>query len=42
VALAAEAAAAVADGPGTFAIRWLDALDAVDGDVLARADLRTA
>jgi hydroxyethylthiazole kinase len=42
VALAAEAAAALADGPGTFAIRWLDALDAVDGDSLARADLRTA
>jgi hydroxyethylthiazole kinase len=42
VALAAEAAAAVADGPGTFAVRWLDALDAVDGDALTRADLRTA
>ncbi|HEV7870434.1 MAG TPA: hydroxyethylthiazole kinase [Modestobacter sp.] len=42
VALAAEAAAEVADGPGTFAARWIDALDAVDGDALARADLRTA
>jgi hydroxyethylthiazole kinase len=42
VALAAEAAARVADGPGTFAIRWLDALDALDPDALLRADLRTA
>jgi hydroxyethylthiazole kinase len=42
VALAAEAAAELADGPGTFAVRWLDALDAVDGDVLSRANLRTA
>jgi hydroxyethylthiazole kinase len=40
VAVAAEAAAQVADGPGTFAVRWLDALDAVDGDVLARVELR--
>jgi hydroxyethylthiazole kinase len=39
VALAAEAAAERADGPGTFAIRWLDALDAVDGDALRRAQL---
>ena len=39
VALAAEAAARVADGPGTFAVRWLDALDAVDGDALVRAQL---
>jgi hydroxyethylthiazole kinase len=41
VALAAEAAAALCDGPGTFAVRWLDALDAVDADALTRADLRT-
>ncbi|TFV67898.1 UNVERIFIED_ORG: hydroxyethylthiazole kinase [Bacillus sp. AZ43] len=40
VALAAEIAADVADGPGTFAPAWLDALDAVDGDSLARADVR--
>ena len=40
VAVAAEAAAQVADGPGTFAVRWLDALDAVDGDVLGRVELR--
>lgn len=40
VALAAEQAAAVAGGPGTFAAAWLDALDAVDGDRLAAADLR--
>jgi hydroxyethylthiazole kinase len=39
VALAAEAATEVADGPGTFAIRWLDALAAVDGDALVRAQL---
>ncbi|WP_369140161.1 hydroxyethylthiazole kinase [Modestobacter versicolor] len=39
VALAAEAAALVADGPGTFAVRWLDALDAVDGEALLRAQL---
>jgi hydroxyethylthiazole kinase len=42
VALAAEAAAAVARGPGSFAPAWLDALDAVDGTTLARADLREA
>jgi hydroxyethylthiazole kinase len=42
VALAAEAAAERADGPGTFAIRWLDALDAVDPDALTRADVRTS
>jgi len=41
VALAAEAAAATAAGPGTFAALWLDALDAVDGEALARADLRS-
>jgi len=41
VALAAEAAAALAAGPGTFAALWLDALDAVDGEALARADVRT-
>ena len=40
VAVAAEAAAQIADGPGTFAVRWLDALDAVDGDVLGRVELR--
>jgi hydroxyethylthiazole kinase len=39
VALAAEAAAATAAGPGTFAALWLDALDAVDGDALARAQV---
>ena len=39
VALAAEAAAVLADGPGTFAVRWLDALDAVDGEALTRAQL---
>jgi hydroxyethylthiazole kinase len=42
VALAAERAAATAAGPGTFAALWLDALDAVDGDTLATADVRTA
>ena len=40
VALAAEQAAAVASGPGTFAAAWLDALDAVDGARLATADVR--
>ncbi|MGY1704191.1 hydroxyethylthiazole kinase [Geodermatophilus sp. SYSU D00697] len=40
VALAAEVAADVADGPGTFAPTWLDALDALDGDSLAGADVR--
>ncbi|WP_092863363.1 hydroxyethylthiazole kinase [Quadrisphaera sp. DSM 44207] len=39
VALAAERAAAVCGGPGTFAAAWLDALDAVDGAQLAAADL---
>jgi hydroxyethylthiazole kinase len=39
VALAAEAAAELAEGPGTFAIRWLDALDAVHGEALLRAQL---
>jgi hydroxyethylthiazole kinase len=42
VALAAERAAATAGGPGTFAAAWLDALDAVDGEMLATADLRVA
>jgi hydroxyethylthiazole kinase-like sugar kinase family protein len=42
VALAAEIAADLADGPGTFAAQWLDALDALDGDALTRADLRDA
>ncbi|WP_222266637.1 hydroxyethylthiazole kinase [Modestobacter marinus] len=41
VALAAEIAADLADGPGTFPAQWLDALDALDDDALARADLRT-
>jgi hydroxyethylthiazole kinase len=41
VALAAEVAADLADGPGTFAAQWLDALDALDGDAIARADLRS-
>jgi hydroxyethylthiazole kinase len=40
VALAAERAAVTAAGPGTFAAAWLDALDAVDGDTLAKADVR--
>jgi hydroxyethylthiazole kinase len=40
VALAAEVAADLADGPGTFAAQWLDALDALDGAALARADVR--
>ena len=42
VALAAELAAATAAGPGTFAAQWLDALDAVDGEALSLADIRTA
>ncbi|NIZ89638.1 hydroxyethylthiazole kinase [Kineococcus rubinsiae] len=37
VALAGERAAAVAAGPGSFAIAWIDALDAVDGAALAAA-----
>ena len=41
VALAAERAAAVAGGPGTFAAAWLDALDAVDGEALRTADVRS-
>jgi hydroxyethylthiazole kinase len=41
VALAAERAATAAGGPGTFAALWLDALDAVDADALAGADVRT-
>jgi hydroxyethylthiazole kinase len=40
VALAAEIAADLADGPGTFTAQWLDALDALDGDALATADVR--
>jgi hydroxyethylthiazole kinase len=40
VALAAEIAADVADGPGTFAPAWLDALDALDGESLTQADVR--
>ena len=39
VAVAAERAAARAEGPGTFAVHWLDALDAVDADALARAQV---
>ena len=39
VALAAEAAAERAGGPGTFAALWLDALDAVDGEALTRAQV---
>lgn len=42
VALAAERAARSATGPGTFAAHWLDALDAVDGEALSRAEVRTA
>ncbi|MGY1844497.1 hydroxyethylthiazole kinase [Modestobacter sp. SYSU DS0875] len=42
VALAAEVAADLADGPGTFAPQWLDALDALDGEALTRADVRAA
>jgi hypothetical protein len=38
VALAAEAACG-RGGPGTFAALWLDALDAVDGDALAGAQV---
>jgi hydroxyethylthiazole kinase len=41
VALAAEVAADLADGPGTFTVQWIDALDALDGEALARADLRS-
>ena len=37
---AAERAAAVASGPGTFAAAWLDALDAVTAEDVAGADLR--
>jgi hydroxyethylthiazole kinase len=40
VALAAERAAIVASGPGSFPIAWLDGLDAVDGHALAGADIR--
>ncbi|SDM82429.1 hydroxyethylthiazole kinase [Geodermatophilus siccatus] len=40
VAVAAERAAQVAHGPGTFAPAWLDALDAVDGEAMAAADVR--
>jgi hydroxyethylthiazole kinase len=42
VALAAERAAVTTAGPGTFAAAWLDALDAVDEDTLATADVRIA
>ena len=42
VALAAERAAGGPAGPGTFAALWLDALDAVDGEAMERADVRTA
>jgi hydroxyethylthiazole kinase len=40
VALAAGRAASVATGPGSFAVAWLDALDAVDGAALAGAEIR--
>lgn len=39
VALAAERAAAVAAGPGSFAAAWLDALDAVEGADLAGVEV---
>jgi hydroxyethylthiazole kinase len=42
VALAAERAAVVAAGPGSFAAAWLDALDGVDGAALAAAQVREA
>lgn len=42
VALAAEAAAGLAAGPGTLPALWLDALDALDDDALARADVRSS
>ena len=42
VALAAEIAAGLADGPGTFPAQWLDALDTLDGDALGEADVRTS
>ena len=41
-ALAAERGARTAAGPGTFAAHWLDALDAVDGEALGAADVRSA
>ncbi|GAB7190930.1 hydroxyethylthiazole kinase [Kineococcus sp. NUM-3379] len=34
VGLAGEVAAQVCGGPGSFAVAWLDALDAVDGDAV--------
>jgi len=40
VALAGEAAAAAAAGPGSFAIAWIDALDAVDAGAMAAAVVR--
>jgi hydroxyethylthiazole kinase len=40
VAVAATAAARTAAGPGSFAIAWLDALDAVTADDLAGADVQ--
>lgn len=40
VALAAETAARTAAGPGSFAIAWLDALDALTADDLAGADIQ--
>jgi hydroxyethylthiazole kinase len=42
VALAAERAASLASGPGSFPAAWLDALDGVDGVALAGADIRVA
>lgn len=41
VALAAEVAAAACQGPGSFAFRWLDALDGVGPEALAGADVRS-
>ncbi len=40
VAVAAEVAAAACDGPGSFAIAWLDALDATGPDALSAAGMR--
>jgi hydroxyethylthiazole kinase len=42
VALAAERAASLASGPGSFPAAWLDALDGVDGAALACAEIRVA
>jgi hydroxyethylthiazole kinase len=42
VALAAERAAGIAPGPGTFAAAWLDGLDTVDGAAMVGADVWTS